>query len=430
MAKSPYTQDIRRAFPGTKTPYRKALASLTPALKKLQMAYEERTLPILRVPSRRDDLADIAAYAKKFRAFDDVIVFGTGGSSLGAQTLAVAALAQGRKGPRLHFIDNVDPIRFNSVVASVNLKRTGLVTVSKSGATAETALQTLSLLRAFRGAIGERAIPSRVVAITEPPKDGKKNALRRLAERYSIPVLDHDPGVGGRYSVLTNVGLLPAAIAGFDPVLVRKGARGVVNAMLNARSPRGLAPAEGAALSFALEKKHGVNQSVLMPYVDALQSFAFWYRQLWAESLGKNGRGTTPINALGAVDQHSQMQLYLDGPANKLVSFLIAETRGLGPVIRPERGLEPDFKYLIGHSMGDLLSAEAEATADTLAKHDRPVRIFRISEPNEEALGALMMHFMLETVFTAALLKVDPYDQPAVEEGKVLARKYLAAMKK
>lgn len=434
MAKSPYTQDIRRAFPGSKTAYRKALASLAPAVKKLKLAYEERTLPILRVPSRRDDLADIASFAKKFRAFDDVIVLGTGGSSLGAQTLAVAALAQGHKGPRLHFVDNVDPVRFNSVLANVNLRRTGLVTVSKSGSTAETALQTLAVLKAFRGAVGERGIPARVVAITEPPVNGpngtkKLNALRRLSERYGISVLDHDPGVGGRYSVLTNVGLLPAAIAGFDPVLVRKGARGVVNALLKARSPRGLAPAEGAALSFALEKKHGVNQSVLMPYVESLQSFAFWYRQLWAESLGKIGRGTTPINALGAVDQHSQMQLYLDGPANKLISFIIAETQGLGPRIRAERGLEPDFKYLVGHTMGDLLAAEAQATADTLAKHGRPVRIFRISGPDEETMGALMMHYMLETILTSALLKVDPYDQPAVEEGKVLARKYLAAMK-
>ena len=431
MAAFPYTQDIRRAFPGSKSAYQKTLTSLAPALKKLKAAYEERTLRLIRVPSRRDDLAEITATAKRFRAgFADVIVLGTGGSSLGAQTLVVAALGMGHKGPRLHFLDNVDPIRFDQVLKSVNFKRTGLVTVSKSGSTAETILQTLAVLKALRGAVGERGIPNRVVAITEPAKGGKKNPMRRMTERLGIPVLDHDPEVGGRYSALTNVGLLPAAIAGFDPALVRKGAHTVVRMMLAASSPRGLAPAEGAALSVALEKKHGVDQSVLMPYVDALQPFAFWYRQLWAESLGKTGHGTTPINALGTVDQHSQLQLYLDGPANKLVTFIVAETTGLGHRVRAERGLEADFGYLVGHTMGDLIAAEAQATADTLAKHGRPVRMLKIAAPTEETLGALMMHYMLETIFAAALLRVDPYDQPAVEEGKVLARKYLAAMKK
>jgi glucose-6-phosphate isomerase len=433
MAALPYTQELRRAFPGSKTTYQKALASLAPALKRLKAAHDDRSLPLLRVAGRRDDLPAIEAAARRFRmSFADVLVLGTGGSSLGAQTLVTAALAMGRKGPRLHFLDNVDPIRFEDVLRKVDFKRTGVVTVSKSGSTAETALQTLAVLRAFRAAVGERGIRRQILAITEPAvnsPNGKTSAnpMRRLAERNGIPILDHDPGIGGRYSALTNVGLLPAAIAGFDPALVRRGARGVVRRLLAARAAKGLAPAEGAALAFALEKR-GVNQSVLMPYVDALQPFAFWFRQLWAESLGKNGRGTTPINALGAVDQHSQLQLYLDGPADKLVTIIAAETEGVGPRIRSERGLEPEFGYLVGRTMGDLLAAEAEATADTLAKHGRPVRMLRIAEPDEETMGALMMHYMLETILAAALFKVDPFDQPAVEEGKVLARRYLAAM--
>jgi glucose-6-phosphate isomerase len=434
MAALPYTQELRRALPGSKTTYQKALAALAPALKRLKAAHDDRSLPLLRVAGRRDDLPEIEAAARRFRmSFADVIVLGTGGSSLGAQTLVTAALAMGRKGPRLHFVDNVDPIRFEDVLRTVDLKRTGVVTVSKSGSTAETALQTLAVLRTLRAAVGDRGIRRQVIAITEPAVTGpngekRANPMRRLAERNGIPVLDHDPGIGGRYSALTNVGLLPAAIAGFDPALVRRGARAVVRRLLAARVARGFAPAEGAALAFALEKRSGVNQSVLMPYVDALQPFAFWFRQLWAESLGKNGRGTTPINALGAVDQHSQLQLYLDGPADKLVTLIAAETEGVGPRIRAERGLEPEFAYLVGRTMGDLLAAEAEATADTLAKHGRPVRMLRITEPDEETMGALMMHYMLETILAATLLKVDPFDQPAVEEGKVLARRYLAAM--
>lgn len=431
MAALPYTQELRRAFPGNKSSYQKALASLAPALRRLQAAHDDRSLPLLRVAARRDDLPAIEAAARRFRmSFADVIVLGTGGSSLGAQTLVTAALAMGRRGPRLHFLDNVDPIRFEDVLRAVDYKRTGVVTVSKSGSTAETALQTLAILRAFRKTVGERGIRRQILAITEPAKDGKANPMRRLAERNGIPVLDHDPGIGGRYSALTNVGLLPAAIAGFDPALVRRGARAVVRRLMAARSARGFAPAEGAALAFALEKRHGVNQSVLMPYVDALQPFAFWFRQLWAESLGKKGRGTTPINALGAVDQHSQLQLYLDGPADKLVTVIAGETEGVGPRIRAERGLEPEFAYLVGRTMGDLIAAEAQATADTLAKHGRPVRMLRIAEPDEETMGALMMHYMLETILAAALFRVDPYDQPAVEEGKILARRYLAAMGK
>jgi len=429
MARLPYTHDIRRAVGTSQAAYRKALDSLPAALKKLKAQHDERTLPLLRVPARRDDLPEIEAAARRFRmSFADVIVLGTGGSSLGAQTLTVAAQAMGKKGPRLHFLDNVDPIRFEDTFNAVDLKRTGFLTVSKSGSTAETALQTLAALRTIKKATGERGIRRQFLAITEPPKDGKANPMRRLAERYGIPLLDHDPGVGGRYSVLTNVGLLPAAIAGFDPGAIRAGARAVMRRLLNARSARGFAPAEGAALAVALLKRQGVTQSVLMPYVDALQPFAFWYRQLWAESLGKNGHGTTPINALGAVDQHSQLQLYLDGPADKLVTIIAAETEGVGPTIQRERGLEPEFEYLVGHAMGDLIAAEAQATADTLAKHGRPVRMIRITEPDEETMGALMMHYMLETILAAALLRVDPYDQPAVEEGKVLARRYLAKM--
>ncbi|MGE5537399.1 MAG: glucose-6-phosphate isomerase [Gemmatimonas sp.] len=429
MARLPYTHDIRRAVGACKPAYRKALDSLPAALKKLKAQHDDGSLPLLRVAARRDDLESIAAAARRFRmSFADVIVLGTGGSSLGAQTLVTAAQAMGKKGPRLHFLDNVDPIRFEDTLNRVDLKRTGFLAVSKSGSTAETALQTLAALRSVKAAAGERGIRRQFLVITEPAKGGKANPMRRLAERNSIPVLDHDPGIGGRYSALTNVGLLPAAIAGFDPAAIRRGARAVVRGLLNARSGRGFAPAEGAALKIALEKRQGVTQSVLMPYVDALQPFAFWYRQLWAESLGKNGKGTTPINALGAVDQHSQLQLYLDGPADKLITVIAAETEGVGPVIRRERGLEPEFDYLVGHAMGDLIAAEAQATADTLAKHDRPVRMIRINEPDEETMGALMMHYMLETILAAALLRVDPYDQPAVEEGKVLARRYLAKM--
>ena len=296
------------------------------------------------------------------------------------------------------------------------------VAISKSGGTGETLMQTIAAISEVKAAGLDPH--ERFFGISEPAKPGKANGLRTLLESIDVPLLDHDPGVGGRFSVLTNVGILPAAVCGLDIPAIRGGAGDALTPILAGKSPAEVPSAVGAALSVAIQKPI----TVMMAYADKLERFTRWYVQLWAESLGKDGKGTTPVGALGPVDQHSQLQLYLDGPADKLVTFLIAETEGVGPRIRGERGLEPDFKYLVGRTMGDLLAAEAEATADTLAKHGRPVRTIRIDRPDEETMGALMMHYMLETIFAAALLRVDPYDQPAVEEGKVLARKYLARM--
>ena len=161
-----------------------------------------------------------------------------------------------------------------------------------------------------------------------------------------------------------------------------------------------------------------------MPYMDALQPLTFWYRQLWAESLGKGGNGTLPVNALGTVDQHSQLQLYLDGPNDKFFSLIFAEKNNSTEI--PSLSDDVDLGYLDRKSFGDLVEASQRATAETLIRHGRPTRIFHIQQPNEEAVGALMAHYILETMLTARLLGVNPFDQPAVEESKALARNYLA----
>jgi glucose-6-phosphate isomerase len=162
-----------------------------------------------------------------------------------------------------------------------------------------------------------------------------------------------------------------------------------------------------------------------MPYVDRLADFGLWYRQLWAESIGKDGQGTTPIRAMGTVDQHSQVQLYLDGPRDKLFSLVFSKCANTGGLVPKELASDPSLAYLAGRTLGDLLDAEQRATAETLINRGCPTRIFRIDQVNEQALGALMMHYMIETVVAAHLMGVDPFDQPAVEDGKILARKYL-----
>ena len=184
-------------------------------------------------------------------------------------------------------------------------------------------------------------------------------------------------------------------------------------------------PAVGAALAVGFARHRGVNMSVVFPYIDRLASFGLWYRQLWAESIGKDGKGTTPLRAMGTVDQHSQLQLYLDGPKDKIYTIVMGAPADQGPVIDTALFDDPALSPLRGRRMGDLLDACQRATAETLVAKGRPVRVMRLPRVDERAMGALMMHFMLETVIAAHLFGVDPFDQPAVEQGKVLARRYM-----
>ena len=400
--------------------YAAMLARTKPALAQLHQWRDAGTLPLLALPYRRDDIDTITPVADRFRnSFDDVIVLGTGGSSLGGKSLY--ALADSGWGPpdgapRLHFMDNVDPHTFDALFAAVDWARTGLLTISKSGGTAETLTQTTICLTRMAQALGADALRNHVVAITE----NADNPLRALAARHAIPILDHDPLVGGRYAALSIVGLLPSMIAGLDPTAMRDGAAAVLDATLAADDPADSAPAVGAAISVGLAQECGIAATVVMPYLDRLAWFASWHRQLWAESLGKNGVGTTPVNALGTVDQHSQVQLYLDGPADKMFTIIYGPGAGVGDTVSGS-GID----YLEGRRMGDLLDACQRATAETLAARGRPVRIMELSALTERTMGALMMHFMLETIIAAHLLGVDPFDQPAVEEGKHLARRYM-----
>ena len=408
-----------------------ALARAEGALDRIRAWHADRTLPLLRLPETHADLETIRDTARQLadRA-TDIVILGTGGSSLGGQTLAqlagfaVPGVGALRAPPQLHFIDNLDPDSFETLLARLPHATTRFVAISKSGGTAETLMQTIAALSALREAGLQTRIPDIFLGISEPSRSGKANGLRDLLGKFRVPMLDHDTGVGGRYSALTNVGLLPAALLGLDIAAVREGAA-IALAPVLAKKPAMQVPAAvGAALSVALSER-GKAISVLMAYCDRLQRFTHWYVQLWAESLGKNGRGTTPLAALGPVDQHSQLQLFIGGPRDKLFTVITVAGAGAGPSMDGDLAKlagEPGFA---GKSIGDLVAAEGRATAETLAKNGCPVRTIHISKPDEEALGELMMDFMLETIVAAHLLGVDPFDQPAVEEGKVLAKKYL-----
>lgn len=405
--------------------FERSLGTLAPAVAGLAQQRDDGSLPLLQVPDQSDDLGPLRDVAGTLmETCSHVVVLGTGGSSLGGQTLN--ALVDRGFGPpagrpQLIFLDNVDPDSFSALFTSVDLSRLGVIAISKSGGTAETLCQFAILLHALLREIDEARLAARVAVITEP----KELPLKALAERFRLPTLDHDTGVGGRFSVLTNVGLLPACLAGLDLEALRGGAARVLEDTLSATTAAGAGPAVGAAVSIGLQRANGVTQTILMPYLDRLAHFGLWYRQLWAESLGKDGHGTTPIRAMGTVDQHSQLQLYLAGPWDKMFSVLRMDTKSEGRRVDPELLDDPRLDYLAGRRMGDLLDAEARATADTLIRNGRPTRQILIETLDEDTLGGLFMHFMLETILAAHLLEVNPFDQPAVEEGKVLAREYL-----
>jgi glucose-6-phosphate isomerase len=372
-------------------------------------------LPPLSIAQGTDDLATLKDIAGDWRRrFRRVVLFGVGGSSLGARALAALASAEG---PELCIPDNLDPDVMTSVLDPAQLAGTGFLVVSKSGGTGETLAQALTAVAAVTAHLGADAAGRNFLAISEPG-DGP---LRRLARRIGAPVLDHDPEIGGRFSVLSLVGMLPALILGLDADAVRSGADAVLRQALS--MPDG-PPALGAAVQVGLQRR-GLGQSVLLSYGQGFGPFNLWYRQIWAESLGKMGQGTTPIDALGPVDQHSQLQLYLQGPADKQFTLLTVDQAGRGPVVAADLAKDLGQDYLAGRSIGDLVGAMQMATADTLVKNGRPVRRIHTPRLDEFSLGALFMHFMLETLFAADLMGVDPFGQPAVEESKVLARQYL-----
>lgn len=405
--------------------YAEILAACFPAMEGLRRAHETMRLPLLRLPARRDDLETLAPIARRYREdYTDVVLLGTGGASLGGQT--VCALADYGYGPRpgapkIWFMDKVDPESFSALMDRLDLEKTGFLVVSKSGATAETIFQFLTTIGIVRAALGVRKFARHFTIITEPGG----SPLRELAKKFEMPVLDHDPKLGGRYSVLSLTGMLPAMIAGLDPTAVREGAESVVKSLLRASEAKDFSPAVGAAICVGLARHRGISITVLMPYVDRLAHFGQWYRQLWAESLGKGGNGTTPVRAMGPLDQHSQLQLYLDGPRDKMFTIIQMALVGTGVRIDPAMADDPALFYLSQRTMGDLVEAEQRATAETLARQGRPVRLFKTEKLDERVLGALLMHFMIETILCANLVGVDPFNQPAVEEGKVLTRDYL-----
>ncbi|HVG24361.1 MAG TPA: glucose-6-phosphate isomerase [Thermoanaerobaculia bacterium] len=361
-------------------------------------------------------------------AVTDVVVLGIGGSALGPIALRTALRAPqwnllddaARGGqPRLHVLDNVDPANISALLARLDLRRSLFVVISKSGGTAETMAQYLVIRARLNEALGDAAARERLVLVTDP----QKGALRTIARTEGIAALEIPSNVGGRFSVLTPVGVLPAALIGIDTAALLAGAADMRDRCASDELASSVA-GTWAALQFLADTKHGRHVQVLMPYSDALRDMAAWYVQLWAESLGKHrtpgdaGVGPTPLGALGATDQHSQVQLFMEGPGDKTVTFIgVAETEGDVEIPRLHADV-PELAYLGGHRLGELLDIERRATAGALARRGRPNMTLTLDRVDPFHLGALFMFLELATAYAGRMYGVNAFDQPGVELGK------------
>lgn len=391
------------------------LEACVPIISDLREKQQSGNLPLLSLPHQQDDLVEIKQIGSHIiKHFKTLVVLGTGGSTLNPQALVALKPAS----RHVIFCDNIDPHAFSTLMDGLDMVSTAFLAISKSGSTAETMSQTLAIIALLGDS--KLDVGKHLFIITEPTG----NLLCQLAEKYSATSLDHHLKVGGRFSGLTNVGLLPAYVAGVDIDAIRAGAKEVVDTHL--ADIHQSESAMGAALALALEEK-GVTKTILMPYIERLRCFTTWVQQIWGESLGKNGHFTTPIAAMGTLDQHSQLQLYLDGKKDKLFSLFVTDCQGEGASISRRVFDHEDLSYIYDKTMGDVNAASQYATANTLVNNGCPTRTFHFPILDEKTLGALMMHMMLETIITAQLLEINAFDQPAVEEGKVLCRELLAS---
>ena len=387
---------------------------LEPYLQQSQIAWKEivtniKQIPPLQIAYQQDNLSEIQNLAKEINnKFKKVIVLGVGGSSLGGKTLS--AIKQGNK---IIFMESIDSQTIDYNLESLDLKNTLFLVISKSGETIETICQTLIVIEKFKQN-NIQNFNQNFIFISQD----QKNTITKIALEINSKIYFHPADIGGRFSYLTIVGLLPAAICGLDILSIKNSAKQILDNFINHKNNQIVQNITHQLYLF----DRGFNNNVIMPYIDSLKDFTDWYRQLWSESLGKNGFGSTPINSMGTIDQHSQLQLYLDGPKDKFFTFITNQDPNNGfPIIDL-----PNCPTLFGgKNLNDIVNIEQKSTIEMLNQKQLPIRVLSIKTLDEATLSALMMQMFLETIMIAKVKNINPFDQPAVETRKILATEYL-----
>ena len=399
------------------------LPALAAVHKAIENARAKREILFYDLPKDTAMVEQVKTLAGSLKGrFKNIVHLGIGGSSLGPKAIFSALkdpLHNLGSEPRLFFMDNVDPELMHSIIEHINPQETLFTVVSKSGGTAETAAQFMVVHDLLKRTLGE-GCKDHLVLITDP----EKGVLRKLAASDGIANLSIPPEVGGRFSVLTPVGLFPAILLGIDIDGLMEGARAMADCVLQPDVFKNPAYLYAAIHFLALAR--GVNISVLMPYSNALYDLADWYRQIWAESIGKKqslkGKsvftGQTPVKALGATDQHSQVQLYVEGPFDKIVNVI--DVKNFRTDVAIPRVFEDtaEMGYLAGKSIAELIKAEARGTMGALIESRRMTTNISIDAIDARTLGALFMFFEAATACMGYLLDINPFDQPGVELGK------------
>lgn len=365
---------------------------------------------------------EIDNISKKIQSkFKKLYILGTGGSTLCGQ--AICGLNEKKDNEyKSIFVDNIDPDSFNFMLENFNPENSFVLVISKSGNTIETITQFIIFLNKFIDKGFEKDISKHFMVISTPSEDNK-NTIQKIANEYQIESIQHED-VGGRFSIFSSVGLIPASFIGLDILEFLKGAK---NCLEETYEQAELSPAVmGAALNAVFAENGGAN-TVIMPYVDRLKNFTNWFSQIWAESLGKTEKALTPIRSLGTLDQHSQLQLFLEGRKDKLYNIITNQTKGRGEKLSlaNNESIAHGVEFLNDKKAGDVIYAAVHSTTETLKDNGLPVRVFELEEVNEYCFGEIAMHFVLETVLLAKHWNINAFDQPAVEAGKKIALREL-----
>ena len=376
---------------------------------KLRQQIKNSEILALNIVQQKKDINEFKKLAKLAEGYKKIIILGVGGSSLGGKTLCSLKFQE-----KVEFIESIDPITINNQIKKIDFRNSFFIVISKSGETIETICQTLIIIDEFKKQ-KIKNFAEQFIFVTE----SSKNSIGKIATKINAKIANHPTQIGGRYSCFSIVGLLPAILVGVDITKVRDGAKEVLENFLNDDEIINY-----CAVQLKLYEDGFIN-NVVMPYVDDFKNFTDWYRQLWAESLGKNSFGSTPINSMGTVDQHSQLQLYLEGNRDKFFNFIIAKNHKNDFKIKDLAGCETLFG---GKTLSKILEVEHQTTIEVLNQKKLPIRIFEIDNVDEKIIAGLMMQMFLETIIVAYAQGINPFDQPAVELRKDLAKKILKSL--